>query len=918
LKKSLSILLLYLIVTPIVVAQSSVESISGRLISSQDHSPIGYADILMVETEQWTTTNEDGYFTFNKVAVQTFTLEIQCLGKQRYSQSYNTKDYSNKSIEIQLLSESYDMEEVTVTAEKGKGMTTTSTIDNTAIQHVQPTTLGDVMQLLAGNLIENPDLSEKQTIAMREVGTDANSAAGTAIILDGAPMSSDADFQTLSTTRMTTTGSSVQNDDLGTSNSTGTGLDMRQISTDNIESISVIKGIPSVEYGNLTSGAVVVKTKSGYTPLEVRLKTAPLLKQAYVGKGVKLSNGGALNANIEYTNSYKDLRSKYTGYDRISGQLGYSKTFAVNNSPLSFNSKLSVHNTLNQEKTDPDALVAEETLRTSETSARVNMYGKWALNNRFITNLNYNFSSTLKAQEDYQKKYRSAGTYSITTTLEEGENEGLYIGTANSLTEVTIKGLPLDVFAQVSANKNISSDQGIVNNILAGAEYRLSGNYGEGSIYDIYNPPTISNNATRPRSFKDIPSAETFSLFLENKLTLPIKATVLDVQAGLRVNNFQPTSLTSGDIGIYYEPRLNVRYKFIDNKDKLIKKLSLHGGIGLNYKAPSLVYLYPDRAYIDLVSLSYYTEDPATQLVYYTSKNYDSTNPNLKPAKNLKRELGLDFNIGSVIGDITIFKEKLSDGFGFTEEYKFIDYKAYDASATAAGVKPDISTLPFTEAVYIESYNRPVNNKASEKLGIEYTFNFGKIKALATQVTMNGAWMKTTRNYSTTTYDYLPTKSSAGQYSEIGVYPSGEGSVAERLNTTFRFVTHSSRLRLVFTTTMQITWMDKFSLLYYDETPILLYNQSGDVIPFTDEMRNDIAYKDYVLTKGDNTFLTESMPPLLLCNFKLSKELTDLVKLSFYANNFLNHRPLYYSERTLSSSRRNQAIYFGAEISLTL
>ncbi len=41
----------------------------------------------------------------------------------------------------------------------------------------------------------------------------------------------------------------------------GRGVDLRTVSAGNIESMEVIRGIPSVEYGNLTSGVVIVKTR---------------------------------------------------------------------------------------------------------------------------------------------------------------------------------------------------------------------------------------------------------------------------------------------------------------------------------------------------------------------------------------------------------------------------------------------------------------------------------------------------------------------------------------------------------------------------------------------------------------------------------------------------------------------------------
>ena len=68
----------------------------------------------------------------------------------------------------------------------------------------------------------------------------------------------------------------------------GRGVDLRTVSAGNIESMEVIRGIPSVEYGNLTSGVVVVKTKAGHTPWEAKFQTDPNSKQVFAGKGFNL------------------------------------------------------------------------------------------------------------------------------------------------------------------------------------------------------------------------------------------------------------------------------------------------------------------------------------------------------------------------------------------------------------------------------------------------------------------------------------------------------------------------------------------------------------------------------------------------------------------------------------------------------
>jgi hypothetical protein len=54
-------------------------------------------------------------------------------------------------------------------------------------------------------------------------------------------------------------------------------------------------------------------------------------------------------------------------------------------------------------------------------------------------------------------------------------------------------------------------------------------------------------------------------------------------------------------------------------------------------------------------------------------------------------------------------------------------------------------------------------------------------------------------------------------------------------------------------------------------------------------------------------------------NFHLTKEIGENLKASFYANNLVNNRPLYESERTPGSyTRLNIPMYFGFELALQI
>ena len=54
----------------------------------------------------------------------------------------------------------------------------------------------------------------------------------------------------------------------------------------------------------------------------------------YAGKGFALDNGGAINAGVDWTQSFGDTRKRYLGYDRITATIGYSNNIDVAGRPI--------------------------------------------------------------------------------------------------------------------------------------------------------------------------------------------------------------------------------------------------------------------------------------------------------------------------------------------------------------------------------------------------------------------------------------------------------------------------------------------------------------------------------------------------------------------------------------------------------
>lgn len=148
---------------------------------------------------------------------------------------------------------------------------------------------------------------------LRTLVNNNTNAFGSSIIMDGVPMSNN--------------GTLSQG---GFSSTAFVGTDLRQISADDIESVEIIRGIPSAEYGDLTSGLVVVHSKIGQTPWQIKGKINPGTMNYSLGKGLRLNkDAGILNFNLDYAQAWGDPRQKTKSFDRYTFSLGYSKDFHV-------------------------------------------------------------------------------------------------------------------------------------------------------------------------------------------------------------------------------------------------------------------------------------------------------------------------------------------------------------------------------------------------------------------------------------------------------------------------------------------------------------------------------------------------------------------------------------------------------------
>ena len=176
-------------------------------------------------------TDIDGKAVFQKVPAGSFTLKVSYVGYETYTTTLKVE--KDLTVNVQLVPTSLALKEVVVTAKQNaSGASTSSIIGRQAIDHLQASSLADIIQLIPGKEMGNVDMTQKSNLQLRTLRNNNTSAFGSSIVVDGVPISNN--------------GQVTQ----GQFSSTAfTGTDLRQIAADNIDNVEVIRGIPSAEYG---------------------------------------------------------------------------------------------------------------------------------------------------------------------------------------------------------------------------------------------------------------------------------------------------------------------------------------------------------------------------------------------------------------------------------------------------------------------------------------------------------------------------------------------------------------------------------------------------------------------------------------------------------------------------------------------
>ena len=700
-------------------AMAQTVTIGGRVVDADTGKPIEFASVLLSESGLWAITTEKGTFTIKGVPRGRNTLTVQCLGYQKRTWTTDIERQVD-DLNLRLKPDNLKLDEVTVVARRKQDEATTSyTIDRTTLDQQQMLNLADIGTLLPGGKTANPSLMNDQRLALRSSTQEkGNASFGTAIEVDGLRIDNNA----------------VKDETMGAST--------RTISSSNIESVEIVTGIPSVEYGDLSNGIVKVNTRKGKSPFIVEGKLNQHTRQIAVNKGFDLTphaivpdgspaghrpSYGVLNVSMEHARSFSNAASPHTAYQRNILSLHYMNIFLRDSSPLTLNIGLTGNLGGYDSEADPDNEL-DDYAKARDNALRANIDMQWLLNKPWITNLQ--FAATLSYSDRKQETYThtsSASTQPYLHTTEEGYFMAQDYSTLppqlhNSTTPPIILGptgywyvlgyqdsKPLAWSAKLKADWTRRLGK-LTNRLVAGAQYNGSRNNGRGTYYDdMAVAPTW-----REYRYDELPTMHNIALYAEDKViiptsrkgqTSPMRMQSLELTAGLReditainavkVKSLNSELLTSGsDYGTVssLSPRLNSRYIFWRNlPHRWVSDLNIHAGWGKSVKLPSFQVLYPSPAYSDLlVFASTSTADNTSYYAYHTYPSRAQYNPDLRWQYTNQTDLGVELTVKGTRLSLSAFHHKTYRSYMATKTYTPFSYRyTGQAAVQQSGIAAD-------------------------------------------------------------------------------------------------------------------------------------------------------------------------------------------------------------------------------------
>lgn len=929
------LMILLLVSADVMTAQQNraLFSISGKVVDAKTGEPVIGAAVNVEDTGIWAISDENGTFFLPDIRPGDYAVQFSCLGFVDKRLSFVVKkDIPN--LTIKLDQNTLALNSVVVTAERDKeGMNTSLKFGANALNHLQMSNVTDISALLPGGKTVNPDLTTDNAVSLRSGGLAAGNAAfGTALEVDGVRVGNNASFGSMS----------------------GTGT--RNISTENVQSIEVITGVPSAEYGDLNSGMVRINTRKGLTPWNITFAVNPRTYQASASKGIDLmKNRGVLNVSAEWTRATQKLSSPYTSYTRRGFSASYSNTFK---NVLKFEAGATGNIGGMNTKNDPDAYKGTWS-KVRDNVLRANTSLSWLLRKSWITNLKLDASVNYNDNRSQDHAYGSSASM---LPAVHSELAGYYLADrlpVSYFSDKVIDSKELDYAASLKYEWFKKSGKRL-SKLKAGVQWKANGNVGEG---EYYKDPSVAANGYRPRPYSQYPFMHNVAAYIEEDFTFPIGKTSLQISAGLRLENLFVKDTDYKNVSSL-SPRFNAKWKISDN-------LSIRGGWGVSEKLPSFYILYPVQKYRDIQTFGFSHGD-SSSYVYYTQPYKMLFNENLKWQKNYNAEFGIEAYFLRTSVSLVGFFNKTKNPYTYQNIYTPFSYNIMSVpSGYTVPDNPEIRVDSQTGQVYMRGSNEefwtPMATKVTDKTffesqmpgngddiyrtGAELIVDFPEIAPIRTKFRLDANYAYTHYIDNTLNWTYRTgwshTSLSNRSYQYVGIYANGgesgtyNGKESHSLNANLTAITHIPEARIVITCRLEMSLLSRFRNLsryqgkeyaynvnadgvesiggsiygsnnYTAIRPVKYMDENGDVHDFTDKEASDPAFANLIIKSGNAyTFSQDGYGAYLSANLSVTKEIGDHVSLSFFANNFTNSRMYVTSKATGVSAIFTPAFYYG-------
>jgi len=339
---------------------------------------------------------------------------------------------------------------------------------------------------------------------------------------------------------------------------------------------------------------------------------------------------------------------------------------------------------------------------------------------------------------------------------------------------------------------------------------------------------------------------------------------------------------------------------------------------------PTMNYLYPDANYLDIIQLAYYNQYHPSEYSRYNIMSYkeDATNYDLMPARNLKSEFRVDFEIEGNRLWVCVFDERMSSGFRYSSTYSAFEYKDYDESTIPANItaRPELSDIDYEIKRVLGGYSFVENGSRQDKIGIEWEFASARIKPICTAIRFSGAWFHST--YVNSRPMFYPVNAVVNNVvianNYIGLYDWNDGRINEQLSTNLLLDTQIPKLNLIFSTSVQAMWLVSTQRMDQNGVPIQYMSvEDGQLHDYTDEaVAENPLLRHLVYNLSEAIYDKYSVPPALYINLKVTKNIGKWLSMSLFVNKLLDYTPDYVRNGVVI--RRNAIPYFGMEINMKI